>query len=366
MTRGLLACLSTAAAAFIAVSAADGSAAAPPTPEQLPHAPRIFSAVEVVRKVPQGYLVTSTALIPFAAEVRDERGLQRLAYIVTAARLDAAGKVGREGKEQTIPLDGFTQLLRRGSVREFRTAADDASSALDLSKLPQLFPKADADQPPCRYRLRVWLEATDNDNKTGRSEPVIFVVVSERELLSEVANEEELLQLDLEDRVAGRLRRARSELQRLIERLPTATPDQLPDLYRRASEVEEAVNRAAERVQDVHTGFRRIVRELQANRVRADMIDRVKKTVCGPLDVALRREFPRAAEALGEWCKRLDGVDAAQARKDGARAANLFDDLVGRIGKAVDATRDLEKVNRQIRMLLKTQQDVEHLLWDMP
>ena len=142
--------------------------------------PQLFSTVEVVRKTKQGYLVTPTTLIRFAAEVRADRGLQRVSYVVAAARLEASGKVGREGKEHSVPVGGFTQLLRQRDVREFRTTADDASSALDLSKLPQLFKDTDPDQPPCRHRLRVWLEATDNDTATGphtgRSEPITFVV----------------------------------------------------------------------------------------------------------------------------------------------------------------------------------------------
>jgi hypothetical protein len=354
--------LSTATAAFMAVPA--GHAAPPPGPEA-PRAvaPRVFSAVEVVRKVPQGYLVTPTALIPFAAEARDERGLQRVAYVVTAARLDVGGKAGPEGKEQTVPVAGVNELLQRGTVREVHIAPDDASSALDLSKLSHLFRAPDPDLPPCRYRLRVWLEATAAGAHAGRSEPITFVVVSEFEFLSEVANEEELLQLTLEDRVADRLRRAKRDLDRLNERLATARTEQFPDLHWRANDVAAAVTRATESVQDVRTDFRRIALELRANRVRADMIERVEKAICVPLDESLRKEFPRVNEALGELTKRLDGIDADQARKAGAAAGGQLDALIARIGKAIAAARDLEKANRQIRSELKTREDIERLLW---
>src|SRR5207248_664288 len=115
-----------------------------------------------------------------------------------------------------------------------------------------------ADEPPLRFRLRVWLEATDNDIETGphtrRGEAFTFVVVSELELLSEVAKEEELLRLNLEDRVAGRLRKAQFDLRTLNERLAASTPDRVRDLDSRADEVAEAVTRAAERVREVHAG----------------------------------------------------------------------------------------------------------------
>jgi hypothetical protein len=351
-----------AAAALTAVPAVHGAdPSGPETPRMV--TPRVFSAVEVVRKIPQGYVVTPTALIPFAAEARDERGLQRVAYVVTAARLDAGGKVGQEGKEHAVPLGGFTQLLRRGIVREFRIAPDDASSALDLSKLPHLFRDPDPDRPPCRYRMRISLEATGNGGHTGRSEPITFVVVSELDLLGEVSKEEELLQFTLEDRVADRLRRARRDLEKLNDRLTTATPDQLFQHYARAQEVAEGVKRAPEFVHDVHTDFRRIVRELRANRVRAEMIDRVEKAICGQLDETLRKEFARSAEALEEFSKRLEGGDAEQARKAGAAAGGQLDALIARVGKAVDAVSDLEKANRQIRLELKLREEIDRILW---
>src|SRR5262245_39063715 len=182
--------LSIACFAFVVIAGSYGSAA-PPHPA-LPIAPRVDSAVEVVRKTRQGYLVTPTALIPFVAEVRADRGLERVSYIVAVARLEPGNKVGPEGKEQTVPVGGFTQRLRQRGVREFRITADDASSALDLSKLAHLFKDTDPEKRPCPFRLRVWLEATDNANETGltgRSEPITFVVVPELELLAEVAKE---------------------------------------------------------------------------------------------------------------------------------------------------------------------------------
>jgi hypothetical protein len=358
MTRGVAAWLHTATAAFIAVSAGYGIAAPPPGPET----PRVFCDVEIIRKIRQGYLVTPTALIPFTAEVRHNNGLARAEYIVTVARLEAGGKVGREGKEQTVPIESFNRRSQR-VVREFRIAADDAPSALDLSKLPHLFPEPGADQPSPRYRMRVWLEATDNDNKTGphsgQSEPITFVVVPELDLLVEVAKDEELLQICFEDRVLDRLRRAQSKLRTLNERLAAVTPDQLPYLSARAQEVAEAVERATEYAQDVHADFRRIARELRTNRVRANMIDRVEKKICEPLDEVLRREFVPAT-ALRDLSKRLESDDVGQMRKAGAAASKQIDELVGRVDKTVAAIRELDEINRHIRKL----RDIEDLIFN--
>jgi hypothetical protein len=241
---------------------------------------------------------------------------------------------------------------------------DDAPSALDLSKLPRPLRSSDPNDPPPRHRLRVWLEAAGNDvgtgPHTGRSEPIDFVVVSETELLSEIANEEEYLQVSLEDRGALRLRRAQSKLWQLNKQLAAAKRGDLPALWVRAGEVRETVELASASVRDVHADFRRIVRELQANRVRADLIDRVEKTICGPLGEVLHREFAQSAEGLKELSKRLDGNDVGQARKAGTAAGEQLDALVGRIGNAVAATRDLAEVNRLIKKL----RDVESLIFD--
>ncbi|HEY1377196.1 MAG TPA: hypothetical protein VGF55_10405 [Gemmataceae bacterium] len=337
--------------------------------------PAVDAAVAVVRNLPQGYLVTPSALIPFTATARDDHGLDRLAYVLTATRLDAAGKAVGPEREQTVPVGGFAQLLRQRDgtglpIRDFRITADDAASALDLGKLPHLFRETDANAPPSRYRLQVRLEATDNDVETGphtrNCEPVTFVVVSELELLAEVARAEDWMRLTLESRGADSLRRAQAELRRLNDRLAAAKPDQFPDLVTRADDAAAAVERAAETVRDIHAGFRDVVTELKANRVRAEMIERVEKTVCGPLDEVLRRDFTRTADAVAELSRRLDGDDAGQTRKAAAAAGKQVDDLIRRLQTAVDATHELDQINRLLAAQLESQRNLDRLLWDRP
>ena len=110
----------------------------------------------------------------------------------------------------------------------------------------------------------------------------------------------------------------------------------------------------------VHHDVQRIVRELKANRVRADVIDRVEKTIFGPLDEALRREFERSTEALRELHTCLDSDDVAPARKAGITAAEQLDALVSRTDKIVDAVRELGSAIR----LIKTKQMLDDLLGD--
>jgi hypothetical protein len=99
----------------------------------------------------------------------------------------------------------------------------------------------------------------------------------------------------------------------------------------------------------VHNSFQAMLRDLKTNRVRPDMIERFEKTICGPLDELLRKEFDPPVDALREWSKCLDFGDVVESRKVGVPAAEKFDALVGRVGKVADAVIDLGRTNRQIR-----------------
>jgi hypothetical protein len=338
--------------------------------------PEVEMEVEVVRKTRQGYLVTPTASIPFRGQARDDHGLESLAYVVTAARLGAGGQAGREEQEQRVPVLSFAQLVRQKEaktiplqemvqrlegppppplVKEFRLDPDDAASALDLSKLPRALKEADATTIQRRYRLRVWLAATDNDVETGPhtargKEPFTFVVVSENDLLAEVAREEEALQLKLEDE-AKRLREARSALAKLNADLTAAKPGQLRALGERAEEVVQALERSSGAAREVQADYRRILRELRVNRVPAGVIKRVEKDICDPLTEALGRELARSEQALGDLSKALKGRDADRARKAGVTAGKQLDGLGDRLDKVVAAMQDLATVNHLIKML---------------
>src|SRR4051794_1262601 len=117
-------------------------------------------------------MVAPTAVIPFVARAHDSQGLKRLDYVVKTVRQEAPGRFGPEGMEQRAPAMSFVRPRRQLQgqlspllVPEFRTTGVDVSSALDLSKLP--LPPGAANKPAPPYRLRVWLEATNNDPVTG-------------------------------------------------------------------------------------------------------------------------------------------------------------------------------------------------------
>ena len=362
MRQHVRAWLTAAVAAYMAGSVACGSTFAQDWP------PVVDSAVEGVRKVPQGYLVTPAALIPFTAEVRDDRGLTRLTYVVALAPLGRDGKPGKE-EEHAVPVAGLAQLLRRREgksppqdVREFRLKPTDAISGLDLDKLPL--------KSHPRFGLRVWLEATDNHvgtPQTRRDGPFTFVVVSEGALLSEIANEEEDLESRLQDVKTNRLQWIKSKLEKLNQGLAATKPENIPALRERAAgvmavfpmgDVAKTFERSSEIVGDIHTDFRNILRELKANRIHARMIERIEKTVCEPLNEALRREYAQASEALNDLRTALERSDADEVRKATATATERLNALDDRLRKVFEALRELEKENRLFKLLRDTEDGI--------
>src|SRR5262249_7792118 len=109
------------------------------------------------------------------------------------------------------PLPGQSPLVTQFEVKP-------QVEALDLrDRLPELKVK-DEQQIQPRYRLRLTVTATDNNVETGpgvgpnKEPPFTVFVVSEAELLVEIAKEEQNLHFKLEDTV-GRLKDARLKLE---------------------------------------------------------------------------------------------------------------------------------------------------------
>src|SRR5205814_7734302 len=70
--------------------------------------PDVDAVVEVIRKTNQGYLATPSARIPFSGKVRDDHGLDDVAYAYTLLSLDAQATVA------VRPVVSALQWLPRG------------------------------------------------------------------------------------------------------------------------------------------------------------------------------------------------------------------------------------------------------------
>jgi hypothetical protein len=259
-------------------------------------------------------------------------GIQAWAVADVAQQMTNAAP---ESASRTIPLETFQQLYRdRGAadvsraelisrlqseptpsnlIKEF--VAQPRYETFDLrARMPELKVKDELAVQP-RYRMKLTVTATDNNVETGpgvapnQEPPFTVLVVSEPELLVEVARDEESLHLKTEDAIA-RLREAKQKLDKTVQELQAANAEQLATFGQRAQEVLEATERAHDQVQEVYNDYSRILRELELNRVTERIIAKVRGEICMPLESVLRHEFVIAAESL-----KLFGDDLEAAKK---------------------------------------------------
>src|SRR5205085_4389636 len=130
----------------------------------------------------------------------------------------------------------------------------------------------------------------------NKEPPFNVLVVSEAELLVEIANDERNLHFKMEDTV-NRLKDARLRLEKVAEQVPTIEAAQLGTMALRAQEVVEATSKGRDTAQEVFNEYGRLLREMELNRVMPRLVEKVKGEIVLPLEGALRLDFVRAEEA---------------------------------------------------------------------
>jgi hypothetical protein len=338
-----------------------------------------LSRVESSTAVGERAAWLAAALLP-AVGGRDQL-IVSAAATAEAARVVAA--VSAETTGRTFPLATFQQRLRDLALRDVPLAEltrrlelppgppplvrelvlQTKFEFLDLrERLPDLKARGEDEVQP-RYRMKLTVTATDNNIETGpgvaanKEPPFTVLVVSEAELLVEIARDEEALHLKTEDAVA-RLREARQKLETVAAELSAAPADALPTFAQRSLEVAEAVVKARDIVQEVSTEYNRILRELELNRVSARIVEKVKGEICLPLESALRGEFVRVEEALEAYRKELD---AARKPDDPltAQAKDRLDRLIAKLAQVMAAMGDVTTINKLINALREIEKGQE-------
>jgi hypothetical protein len=378
--------------------------------------PDVDVIVEVLRKSGPGYLASAAAKIPISGKVRDDHGLARAEYRYHLSSLDLqAASVGPVVSLLQFTPRGFLDLAapayfnyiaaltrslsdettRPPTVlplttfsRRLRETEGDAVSLADLPKRlanppehkllreltldpdeefldlqPLGLKVSDDSQMQPRYRLRLEVAARDSNVETGPAtssgkEKFTIVLVSENELLTEIAKEEESLHVKLEDAL-NKLKEGRTKLDQVLQELPTLKGDEFSPMTRRAEELQETVVRTWDITQEVYKDYRRILKELNVNRVQAKIVSKVDQSICQPLESILNQEFVRADEAFKEFHKVLEEkkVDVVA----GTKSREELDRLIDKLSRVLDAMGDLMTINKlieQLTMLIKGQQGV--------
>jgi hypothetical protein len=383
--------------------------------------PRVNVLIDGIRKTSQGYTVTPVALIPMVGNVADNSSIDRIDYTLTVQRLEspatigaqaatAAGAIlhfagldpaslfggsvatnevtrslatGPEPKPLAFPLRTFEEVITDRKTRDVVLAelqprltqpppersplvpqfeVKPQVEGLDLrDRLPDLKVKEEGQIQP-RYRLKLTVQATDNNVETGpgvgpnKEPPFTVLVVSEAELLVEIAKEEQNLHFKMEDTV-GRLRDARLRVDKLAEEL-AGVDVQLSTMALRAQEVQDTTTKARDVVQEILTDYSRLLREMELNRVMPKLVEKVKGNITFPLEGALRVEFVKAEEAQDAYRKALEGnakPDAASTKQ----VQQTLDQLIARLQRVMDAMGEVATINQLITKLREIEKGQE-------
>lgn len=222
------------------------------------------------------------------------------------------------------------------------------------------------------YRLTVRLIAQDNRVLTGAdgrpqpapqqgrsAETFDFLVVSEEELLIENNKREE----DLRDRCEAIITAIQKGRMSILKRLRDdfdvefKIGDRVYDFRRAAADVSDMQKLLLENQlaldAEVSKAFREIYRELVLNRCKEQVVDRIDKRICRPLETVVLpgQHFDRAQRSCEELARRLQSETSATPRAAVEEAIERTDQLVQRLEEILAEMRKLIEFNQALKVL---------------
>jgi len=181
----------------------------------------------------------------------------------------------------------FTAEIRRESRSPLKEYSLKDEEGFDLKRyLPKLKALDPRKEAQFHYHVKISVEATDNNVETGPGKsrnkaPFAFLVVSENELLGQIAIEEEVLR-DRLDKAAFKLRNAKTTMDEQIGKLAMTGSDySLVSI--RVDDVRKSLLDGGTAAREVYNDYRRILKELEINRVKRTKTDDVRDKIVLPL-----------------------------------------------------------------------------------
>lgn len=262
---------------------------------------RGYTGKKPLKELAQAYLVTPDASIPFRGVIADDAGLRSAHWVVEIMPIDALAK--KTAKAQTplrIPLLRFQD---RQDQRALDELTRDVLAGVKDKPFPGGFAKTHdlAEEPPIDFRrhlaglkpktdgpqgcylVRLWLETTGINDKTVRSAPFLFLVVSENELLSRAYR--------AADKAVERLESAREKIQAAQvslddQLLRMKRPDaDLPAIALRISELQRLLQTSSQQSSEAAQMYAHTVIELEVNRVSRSHVERAQTIASSLQDV---------------------------------------------------------------------------------
>jgi hypothetical protein len=224
--------------------------------------------------------------------------------------------------------------------------------------------------------MEFWLEALDHDVETGphlvtSKERYMFFIVSENDLLAEIAREEEKHKLALEQ-AKGHLLESESRLglSSLDLSAGNVKVEQLGPMVARCDEIDRNLETRLANTNEILEAYTRILREFKLNRVDAERYKRVQDTIHEPLRKITLVEFPATTRAIDSFRKALDNSSLTlDKRVEASRIAlaesrSQFKKLLQAIDEVLAAMGTLTDINKLVAML-RTIEEEERKQFDL-
>jgi hypothetical protein len=177
----------------------------------------------------------------------------------------------------------------------------------DLKRVAAGLKRASENEAQRTYVLTLNVVAVDTNVEADRpgigqnKETLVFKLVSDGELLTEIAREEAQLADKLDDAIR-RLADVDAKLQSMVARIPgLVQPDQFVPEQTRANELGEQLTKSKDVTAEVFTDYSRILREFRVNRLPKHLIDQMSEKVVSKLGDVLGADFPQTEEQYGKF-----------------------------------------------------------------
>jgi hypothetical protein len=218
--------------------------------------------------------------------------------------------------------------------------------------------------------MQLWLEAVDNDldsdkTKDGRPRPHLraseerytFFLVSENELLTEIAKEEETLHGKLDERYQGLMETQNKLAQVNLDLSSSALKtEELGAMSARTDQVMEMLDKAQGTAREVYSDYARILREMKANQGSERLLDRVEKTIVDPLK-RIDGTVEETRDAVTNFRKALDSKELEPSRKAGRTAKEQMLELMRALEKILASMQKMTDLNAVIKILVEIEKN---------
>jgi hypothetical protein len=198
--------------------------------------------------------------------------------------LDSLKRMSEEEQAKTVFLYGF-----------------------DLKRVAGGLKRASENEAQRTYVLTLNVVAVDTNVEADRpgigqnKETMVFKLVSDGELLTEIAREEAQLADKLDDAIR-RLTDVDAKLRSMVARIPgLQQPDQFVPEQTRANELGEQLTKSKDVTGEVFTDYSRILREFRVNRLPKHLIDQMSEKVVNKLGDVHDTDFPQTEEQYGKF-----------------------------------------------------------------